>query len=173
MAGPAVEVSCAGVLVLTSEVDELEGQVSTDVVERGPDLRIDTCRKCFGRSLDRLVEYFPAFGHPALEEDVEQVHLSTTEVLEDPGQHGGVLPVGGIVEHRRRLLTQAGGANPAGEGVWRQELPLHIKGLKQGEIDRVLEMSLQILHRPPGVEEQHVGRVDTLRDPAGPYQDGH
>src|SRR5439155_17137316 len=106
-----------GILIVTSEVDELEVRVGAEVVERRPGLGIDMCREGFGRGLDRLVEYFPALSPPALEEDVKQVYIGAAEVLQDPGQHSGVLPVGRVVEHRRHLLTQTGSSNPASEGV--------------------------------------------------------
>jgi hypothetical protein len=47
----------------------------------------------FGYGSYRLIKHLAVFGHPALKEDVQEMYIGTTEVLEQPGEHGPVLAI--------------------------------------------------------------------------------
>ena len=115
MAGMAVEVLLAAELLARAEVDQAIGGIGAHLLQcraqPGVQPRCKAPPGCFNRAIPDLAP----LGLPALEENVQQEYLRCSEVLHDPGQHRGILPLRRIVEHRRDALAHAACAEPFGQ----------------------------------------------------------
>ena len=130
-----------------------------------PNPRIYLRCEGFGDGGHRLIKDLVAFSHPTLIKDVQQMHVGTAEVLQQPGEHSSILAIKGVINHWGRLIIQTSSAEPTLQLRVRQELAFGVEGFVDGKVHGLLEMALEIAHRPPRVEEQHVWSIEMLFDP--------